>query len=36
MVRTEEEDGWIFVLPISAELDLSGELACDWRGGDVW
>jgi aminoglycoside 2'-N-acetyltransferase I len=35
-VRTEEEDGWIYVLPISAELDLSGELACDWRGGDVW
>ena len=36
IVRTEEEDGWIFVLPMSAPLDLRGELVCDWRGGDAW
>ena len=34
--RTPEEDGYIFVLPVSAKLDLDGDLACDWRGGDVW
>ncbi len=34
--RTPEEDGCIFVLPVSAKLDLDGDLACDWRGGDVW
>ncbi|WP_435880169.1 GNAT family N-acetyltransferase [Streptomyces nondiastaticus] len=34
--RTEEEDGCIYVLPLSAALDLDGALACDWRPGDVW
>ncbi len=34
--RTEEEDGGIYVLPLGAPLDLSGELTCDWRDGDVW
>ncbi|HEY0167276.1 MAG TPA: GNAT family N-acetyltransferase [Jatrophihabitans sp.] len=36
VVRTEEEDGWIYVLPMSAALDLRGELTCDWRDGDAW
>jgi len=36
VVRTEAEDGWIYVLPLSAELELQGELVCDWRDGDVW
>jgi aminoglycoside 2'-N-acetyltransferase I len=36
IVRTEEEDGCIYVLPMSAELDVDGELSCDWRDGDVW
>jgi aminoglycoside 2'-N-acetyltransferase I len=36
IVRTAEEDGCIYVLPVSAPLDLSGELTCDWRDGDVW
>ncbi len=36
VVRTEEDDGTVFVLPVSAPLDLSGELTCDWREGDVW
>jgi aminoglycoside 2'-N-acetyltransferase I len=34
--RTPDADGAVFVLPVSAELDLSGELTCDWRDGDVW
>jgi aminoglycoside 2'-N-acetyltransferase I len=35
-VRTEEDDGSIFVLPVSAALDVSGPLEADWRDGDVW
>lgn len=34
--RTAEEDGCIYVFPLTASLDLSGELTCDWRGGDAW
>jgi aminoglycoside 2'-N-acetyltransferase I len=34
--RTPEEDGYIYVLPVEARLDLTGELTCDWREGDVW
>jgi aminoglycoside 2'-N-acetyltransferase I len=33
---TAEDDGCIYVFPLSAPLDLSGELICDWRDGDVW
>jgi aminoglycoside 2'-N-acetyltransferase I len=36
MVRTAEEDGYIFVLPASASLDLDGPLTCDFRAGDLW
>ncbi len=36
VVRTQAEDDCIHVLPLSAELDLHGELTCDWRDGDVW
>jgi aminoglycoside 2'-N-acetyltransferase I len=36
VTRTEEEDGSIYVLPVAVPLDLSGELTCDWRDGDVW
>ena len=36
VVRTAEEDDSIFVLPVSAPLDLTGELTCDWRDGDAW
>jgi aminoglycoside 2'-N-acetyltransferase I len=37
-IRTEEEDGGVFVLPTPAspELDLSGPISCPWRPGDVW
>jgi aminoglycoside 2'-N-acetyltransferase I len=34
--RTPDEDGAIYVWPGTAELDLDGDLACDWRPGDVW
>jgi aminoglycoside 2'-N-acetyltransferase I len=36
IVPTEEEDGCIYVLPVAVPLDLSGELTCDWRDGDLW
>ena len=36
IARTEDADGAIFVLPVTLGLDLSGELTCDWREGDVW
>jgi aminoglycoside 2'-N-acetyltransferase I len=34
--RTEDADGAVFVLAMTVPLDLSGELTCDWRDGDVW
>jgi aminoglycoside 2'-N-acetyltransferase I len=34
--RTADKDGWIYVLPVSRELDLSAELVCDWRPGELW
>jgi aminoglycoside 2'-N-acetyltransferase I len=34
--RTPDEDGGIHVYPLTAKLDLDGELTCDWRDGDVW
>jgi len=34
--RTAESDGAVYVLPGPVPLDLSGELTCDWRDGDVW
>jgi aminoglycoside 2'-N-acetyltransferase I len=36
VVPTPDDDGWVFVLPLSATLDPSGSLTCDWRDGDVW
>jgi aminoglycoside 2'-N-acetyltransferase I len=34
--RTEDDDGAVHVLPLGVPLDLTTELACDWRDGDVW
>jgi aminoglycoside 2'-N-acetyltransferase I len=34
--RTQEEGGCIYVFPPGGPLDLSGELTCDWREGDLW
>jgi len=36
IVRTAEDDGYVYVLPVAVPLDLSGQLICDWREGDVW
>ncbi len=36
IVSTAEEAGGIYVLAGSMPLDLSGDLICDWRAGDVW
>jgi aminoglycoside 2'-N-acetyltransferase I len=36
IVRTAQDDGAVYVLPVSAPLDLAGELTCDWRDGEVW
>jgi aminoglycoside 2'-N-acetyltransferase I len=36
IVRTAEDDGYVYVLPVAVPLDLSGELTCDWRDGDAW
>jgi aminoglycoside 2'-N-acetyltransferase I len=36
IVRTPEEEGYVYVLEVDGPLDLTGELTCDWREGDVW
>jgi len=36
IVPTRDDDGSVFVFPLLAPLDLSGELTCDWRDGNVW
>jgi aminoglycoside 2'-N-acetyltransferase I len=36
VVRTEGEDGAVYVLAVTVALDVSGQLTCDWRDGDVW
>jgi aminoglycoside 2'-N-acetyltransferase I len=33
---TPEDDGAVFVLPVTTDLDPAGELTCDWRDGDLW
>lgn len=36
LVRTPGDDDSTYVLPVGPGLDVSGDLACDWREGDVW
>jgi aminoglycoside 2'-N-acetyltransferase I len=36
IVRTPDAGGAVYVLALSAPLDLDAELTCDWRDGDVW
>lgn len=36
LLRTEDEDGGIYVLAGLAEAPVAGDLACDWRDGDLW
>jgi aminoglycoside 2'-N-acetyltransferase I len=34
---TADKDGWIYVLPVAGRpVDLSGEIVCDWRPGELW
>lgn len=33
---TPYEDGGIYVLPVTVELDPAQPLVCDWRNGDLW
>ena len=35
-VRTPDDDGTVFVLPVEVSLDTSADLMCDWRSGDAW
>lgn len=34
--RTPGKDGYIYVLPVSVQVDVTGEIACDWRSGTLW
>jgi aminoglycoside 2'-N-acetyltransferase I len=34
--HTPEDDGGIYVLPVSVKLDLTAEITADWRDADVW
>jgi len=34
--RTPDDEGAIFLLPGTGQLPSEGDLACDWRDGDVW
>lgn len=36
--RTPDDDGGIMILrtPRTSHLNLDGDIAADWRGGDVW
>lgn len=36
VTRTPDDDGAVFVLPVTVEVDPTAELTCDWRPGDVW
>jgi aminoglycoside 2'-N-acetyltransferase I len=36
IIRTADEEGYIYVYPVTAPLDISRELTCDWREGDAW
>jgi aminoglycoside 2'-N-acetyltransferase I len=36
IVPTPDDADAIWVLPVAVPLDLTGELVCDWRDGDVW
>jgi aminoglycoside 2'-N-acetyltransferase I len=35
-VRTPDDDDSLYVLETTAPLEVAGEIACDWRDGDVW
>ena len=36
MVPLPDDDGSLFVLPVTVDVDPTADLTCDWRDGDVW
>ena len=36
IIRTRDDDGGIFVLPVADAVDLTADLICDFRPGDLW
>ncbi len=36
VTRTPDDDRSTFVLPMGVDVDVTGEITCDWRDGDVW
>jgi aminoglycoside 2'-N-acetyltransferase I len=36
VLRTEDDDGGIYVLPVTQGLDVYGDITCDYREGDCW
>lgn len=36
VTRTPDDDGSVFVLPVTVSVDTAEELVCDWRDGDLW
>jgi aminoglycoside 2'-N-acetyltransferase I len=36
IVRTPEEEGYVYVLEVDGPLVTTEPLICDWREGDVW
>jgi len=36
LVRTADDDDDILVLPVTTGQATAGDLACDWRDGDLW
>jgi len=35
VIRTADDDDGVYVLPVG-DIDLTADLTCDWRDGDVW
>ncbi len=36
LIRTEEDDGFLYVLPVTVPLELSADLTADWRIDSAW
>ena len=36
VVATPDDDESVFVFPVTADLDTTGEITCDFRDGDAW
>jgi len=36
VIRTPDDDGTVFVFPVTTTVDAAAPIACDWRDGDLW